>query len=143
MWKAALACAVALAITGPTGALAENPTIQANYRAQPSSGELESGIARFKAALRLTPDQEKHWPRVESALREVARNSDQAEGTEQRGMLRRIGSRATEMVLSAGAMKRLVNAAQPLMKTLDDEQKSTAMHIARSMGFARVAARFE
>lgn len=144
MWKAALAGAIALVITGSAGAFAETQTIQANYRVQPqASGELESGIARFKAALRLTPDQERHWPRVESALRDIARGSEQADGGEQRGMLRRIGSRATEMVLSAAAMKRLVSAAQPLMKTLDDEQKSKALQLARAMGFGSVAARFE
>lgn len=143
MWKAALAGAVALVIAGSTGAFAETPAIQANYRVpSPASGELESGIARFKSALRLTPDQEKHWPRVESALREIARNSDQSDN-DQRGMLRRIGSRATEMVLSAAAMKRLVSAAQPLMKTLDVEQKSKAIQLARAMGFGSVAARFE
>jgi zinc resistance-associated protein len=143
MWKAALAGAAALVITGSTGAFAEMPAAQANYRvASHTSGGLESGIARFKSALRLTPDQERHWPRVESALREIARNSDQSEN-EQRGMLRRIGSRATEMVLSAAAMKRLISAAQPLMKTLDDEQKSKALQLARAMGFGAVAARFE
>jgi hypothetical protein len=145
MWKAALTGVIALVISGSTGAFAQTPTVQASYRvaSQAPSGEMDSGIARFKAALRLTPDQEKHWPRVESALREIARNSDQAEGSEQRGMLRRIGSRATEMVLSAAAMKRLVSAAQPLMKTLDQEQKSKAMQLARAMGFGSVAARFE
>ena len=143
MWKAAFAGAVALVITASTGAFAETPAIQANYRvASQASGQLESGIARFKSALRLTPDQEKHWPRVESALRDIARNSDQSDN-DQRGMLRRIGSRATEMVLSAAAMKRLVSAAQPLMKTLDVEQKSKAMQLARAMGFGSVAARFE
>jgi hypothetical protein len=144
MWKAALTGVIALVISGSTGAFAQTPTIQASYRAQPAaSGELETGIARFKAALRLTPDQEKHWPRVETALRDIARKPDQAEGVEQRGMLRRIGSRATEMMLSASAVKRLVSAAQPLMKTLDQEQKSKAMQIARAMGFGSVAARFE
>lgn len=145
MWKAALTGVMVLAISGSTGAFAEIPAAQASYSvpARASSGELESGIARFKAALRLTPDQERHWPRVESALREIARNADQADGAEQRGMLRRIGSRATEMVLSAAAMKRLVSAAQPLMKTLDDEQKNKAIQIARAMGFGSVAARFQ
>jgi hypothetical protein len=145
MWKAALAGAVALAITGSTGAFAQAPAIQANYRvaSHGSSGELESGIARFKSALRLTPDQEKHWPRVEAALRSLVRASDQAEGAESRGMLRRIGSRATEMALSAASMKRLISAAQPLMQTLDGEQKSKAIQIARAMGFGGVAARFE
>lgn len=144
MWKAAFTGAVLLVITG-SGAFAQTPTLQASYQppSRVASGELETGIARFKSALRLTPDQEKHWPRVESALREIARNSDQAEGGEQRGMLRRIGSRATEMVLSAAAVKRLVSAAQPLMKTLDETQKSKAIQIARAMGFGSVAARFQ
>jgi zinc resistance-associated protein len=144
MWKAALTGVIALVISGSTGAFAQSPTVQASYRAQAhASGELESGLARFKAALRLTPEQEKHWPRVESALREVVRNTDGAGEGDQRGMLRRIGSRATEMVLSAAAMKRLISAAQPLMKTLDEDQKSKAIQLARAMGFGSVAARFE
>ena len=145
MWKAALASVVALAITGSTGAYAETPTIQANYRvaSQAPAGELETGIARFNSALRLTPDQEKHWPRVEAALRSLVRASDQSEGGEPRGMLRRIGSRATEMALSAASMKRLISAAQPLMQTLDQDQKSKAITLARAMGFGGVAARFE
>jgi hypothetical protein len=144
MWKAALTGVIALVISGSTGAFAQSPTVQASYRAQAqASGELESGLARFKAALRLTPEQEKHWPRVESALREVVRNTDGAGEADQRGMLRRIGSRATEMVLSAAAMKRLISAAQPLMKTLDEDQKSKAIQLARAMGFGSVAARFE
>jgi len=145
MWKAALTGAVALVTMGSTGALAETQTLQASYRAhsQASSGRLEYGIARFKAALRLTPDQERHWPRVESALRDIARNSDQTEDAERRGTLRQIGSRATEIVLSAAAMRRLVSAAQPLMRTLDDEQRSKALQLARAMGFGSVAARFQ
>lgn len=144
MWKAALTGVIALVISGSTGAFAQSPTVQASYRAQAhAAGEIESGLARFKAALRLTPEQEKHWPRVESALREIVRNSDGADEADQRGMLRRIGSRATEMVLSAVAMKRLISAAQPLMKTLDEEQKSKAIQLARAMGFGSVAARFE
>jgi hypothetical protein len=144
MWKAALTGVIALVISGSTGAFAQSPTVQASYRAQAqASGELESGLARFKAALRLTPEQEKHWPRVESALREVVRNTDGAGEGDQRGMLRRIGSRATEMALSAAAMKRLISAAQPLMKALDEDQKSKAIQLARAMGFGSVAARFE
>jgi hypothetical protein len=145
MWKAAFAGIFMLLIAGPTGAFAEAQTTPAAYRvaSQSSPGELDSGIARFKAALRLTPEQERHWPRVESALRDIARGADQNADGEPRGMLRRIGSRATEMVLSAAAVRRLVSAAQPLMKTLDDEQKGKALHLARAMGFGGVAAHFQ
>lgn len=145
MWKAAFAGIFVLLIAGPTGALAEAQTSPVAYRvaAQSPSGELESGIARFKAALRLTPEQERHWPRVESVLRDLARNAEQSADGEPRGMLRRIGSRATEMVLSAAAVRRLVSAAQPLMKTLDDQQKDKALQLARAMGFGGVAAHFQ
>jgi hypothetical protein len=145
MWKAAFAGIFMLLIAGPTGVFAEPQTTPAAYRvaSQALPGELDSGIARFKAALRLTPEQERHWPRVESALRGIARNADQNADGGTRGMLRRIGSRATEMVLSAAAIKRLVSAAQPLMKTLDDEQKGKALQLARAMGFGGVAAHFQ
>jgi hypothetical protein len=145
MWKAAFAGIFMLLIAGPTGVFAEPQTTPAAYHvaSQALPGELDSGIARFKAALRLTPEQERHWPRVESALRGIARNADQNADGGTRGMLRRIGSRATEMVLSAAAIKRLVSAAQPLMKTLDDEQKGKALQLARAMGFGGVAAHFQ
>ena len=32
------------------------------------SPQVEAGISRLKAALRLNPQQEKHWPRVAAAL---------------------------------------------------------------------------
>ena len=138
MRKAAIIAILALAVCGPTAAVAQTQ----GYRLQShGSGELESGLARFKAALRLTPDQERHWPRVEAALRSISRDRD-AE-TAEAGMFTRIGHRAADLALSAVAIKRLVSAAQPLMKTLDDEQKSKAMTLARSMGFGSVAARFE
>jgi LTXXQ motif family protein len=138
MRKAAIIAILALAIGGPTAAVAQT---QGHRLQSHGSGELESGLARFKAALRLTPEQERHWPRVEAALRSISRDRD-AEAAEA-GMFTRIGHRAADLALSAVAIKRLVSAAQPLMKTLDDEQKSKAMTLARAMGFGSVAARFE
>lgn len=141
MRKAVIVGILMLAMAGPT-AWAEGAA-GPGYRLQSHgfSGELESGIARFKSALRLTPEQERHWPRVEAALRAISRDRDAETG--ERGMLTRIGSRAADIALSAVAVKRLVSAAQPLMRTLDDEQKSKAMTLARAMGFGSVAARFE
>jgi hypothetical protein len=40
-------------------------------------------------------------------------------------------------------MRRLVTAAQPLVRTLDEDQKREALTLARSMGFGQLAARFE
>jgi DNA-binding IclR family transcriptional regulator len=59
------------------------------------------------------------------------------------GFFRRVGTRATEMAMSAASMRRLVSAAQPLVKSLDEDQKREAISLARAMGFGSLAARFE
>lgn len=136
MWKALLAGLFALALLGSVSGLA---------RAE-SSPRLEAGIARFKAALRLTPAQERHWPRVEAALRSIASEDDRqqvADASGRPGFFRRVGTRATEMALNAASMRKLVTAAQPLVKSLDEDQKREALTLARAMGFGSLAARLE
>lgn len=138
MWKASL---VGLFMLVSFGGISSS--IPAS--AEPSP-RLEAGIARFKAALRLTPAQERHWPRVEAALRSIASESDRqqvADASPQPGFFRRVGARATELAMNASAMRRLVSAAQPLVKSLDEGQKREALTLARSMGFGSLAARFE
>jgi len=140
MWKAFVAGLLVLAFSG---------LIATSGPAAADTGRLEAGIARFKAALRLKPAQERHWPRVEAALRAMASDGERqqvADGRQQvadasgnPGILRR----ATEMAMSANAMRRLVSAAQPLVKSLDEDQKREAITLARAMGFGSLAARFE
>ena len=143
MWKALLAGTFALAFAGSTNALAD--TVQSvSYQSQ-SGGQIEGGIARFKSALRLTPAQQKHWPRVEAALRALGRDSNRAEAAEdpaKPGFFRRVGSRAADLAMNTASMQRLVSAAQPLVRTLDDDQKREAMSLARAMGFGSLASRF-
>jgi zinc resistance-associated protein len=137
MWKAFVAGLFVLAFSG---------SIATSVPAAADSGRLEAGIARFKAALRLTPAQERHWPRVEAALRAMAQEGDRqqvADASGDAGFFRRVGARATEMAMSAASMRRLVSAAQPLVKSLDEDQKREALTLARSMGFGSLAARFE
>jgi hypothetical protein len=144
MLKSALAGAVALATIGCSFAHAndwqDDSAPKAHHASQ--SGAADSQIAQFKAALRLKPEQERHWPRVAAAIREfVSRQSggqDQASG----GMIQRISARAGSYVSSANAIRRLVAAATPLVRTLDQEQKQTAISLASSMGFGDVAAHF-
>ena len=137
MWKAIVAGLLVLAFSG---------SIATSVPAAADSGRLEAGIARFKASLRLTPAQERHWPRVEAALRAMAQEGDRqqaADASGEPGFFRRVGARATEMAMSAASMRRLVSAAQPLVKSLDEDQKREALTLARSMGFGSLAARFE
>jgi hypothetical protein len=103
MWKALLAGLFMLAFSGSI--------VTSVPASAESSPRLEAGIARFKSALRLTPAQERHWPRVEAALRSIATDGDRqqvADASGQTGFLRRVGTRATEMALNAASMRRLV-----------------------------------
>jgi zinc resistance-associated protein len=137
MWKAFVAGLFALAFSG---------SIATSVPAAADAGRLEAGIARFKAALRLTPAQEKHWPRVEAALRAMANDGDRqqvADASDHPGFFRRVGTRATEMAMSAASMRKLVSAAHPLVKSLDEDQKREALTLARAMGFGSLAARFQ
>ena len=133
MWKALVAGLLVLVLAG------------AEVRAE-ASPQLEAGIARFKAALRLKPDQQKHWPRVEAALRSLANDGDRETvqvADAQPGFIRRTVNRAGELAMNANSMRRLVSAAQPLVKSLDESQKREAISLARAMGFGQLAARFE
>jgi len=140
MWKAALAGAL-LATIGSSLATAENQ-FPAMSPVSVSNSVAESRIAQFKAALRLSAEQERHWPRVAAALRQIVQsyNSDESNSG---GLVQRIGTRASNVVLNANAIRLLVAAAQPLMKSLDPEQKQYALVLARNMGFGGAAAHFE
>lgn len=140
MWKAALAGAL-LATIGSSLAMAENQ-FPAVTQVSASNGVVESRIAHFKAALRLSAEQERHWPRVAAALRQIVQSyhSDESNSA---GLVQRIGTRASNVVLNANAIRLLVAAAQPLMKSLDQEQKQHALVLARNMGFGGAAAHFE
>lgn len=116
MFKAALASALVLATVGVGYASADtvNPR---DAGAVTNASLTDSHIAQARAALRLTPAQERHWPRVAAALRAFSR--EQA---------------------SAGSARRVMAAARPLFRTLDAGQRQTALGMVRSMGFGYLAA---
>jgi arginyl-tRNA synthetase len=149
MWKAALVGALALTATGSFVSAQDLASNGAGHRysLQSADGgataEVDAKIAQAKATLRLTAEQERHWPRVAVALREVAVRQNNVEEASAGGFVQRMKTRAGEFVLNASSIKRLVSAAQPLIKSLDEEQKQRALTMARSMGLASVAARFE
>jgi hypothetical protein len=145
MWKAALVGAIALTATGSFVSAQELASHSSQRYALQShgNGEVESKIAQAKASLRLTADQERHWPRVEIALRDVASRRNNIEEASAGGFVQKVKARAGEIVLNAASIKRLVSAAQPLIRSLDDEQKRRALTMARSMGLTSVAQHFE
>jgi hypothetical protein len=128
MRKAMLAGVMALAMMGSA------PVAQASDGSQ-GLVITEAQIVRFKALLKLTPAQERYWAPVEATLRDMARR--QAQRTSG-GFVQRLKA----VTLDAAGLRRLSSAALPLLQSLDEDQKQSAMRMARAMGFASVASSF-
>jgi hypothetical protein len=139
MKKFAIAGAAALAIAASTAVYAQHRWFhdhmgQSRMSPEDRAAMADAKIAAVHAGLKLTADQEKLWPPVESAVRELvklridranaraaaAANSDDAKPVDP---VTRLRDRAERMMASAAAMKKIADAADPLYKTLDDGQK--------------------
>ena len=137
MKKALCAGVCALAITGllPNFAAAA-ASERANFHSEQGVASIDVG--RIKSMLRLTAEQARFWPPVESALRDIARR--QSSQSEQAGFVRRISHRVVSLVLDSAAIQRLAVAARPLIRVLDDQQKQSALGMAHEMGLGPVLA---
>jgi len=154
MWKAVIAGTAALAIAGSSFVLAQQPPAEpaapgaaqqddSARRWRPSAEDLaalvDARVAALKAGLKLTADQERHWPAVETAIRDFtnerfARVQARRDAPRSSDPVERLRRRADEMGSTATALKRLADAADPLYKSLDDGQKRRFAMLARSMG---------
>src|SRR5258707_1930368 len=139
MKKVLLARAAALAIAGSTVAYAQQhrPWFHDHARLSPDdrAALTDARIAAVKAGLKLRPDQEKLWPPVEAAVRDLAKlridranarmnaERDSQDAQKPADPVARLRDRADTMAATAAAMKRIADAADPLYKTLDDGQK--------------------
>ena len=139
MKKVILAGVAALVIAGSTTVYAQyRPWIHDHVRFSPEdrAAFADARIAAVKAGLKLTPDQEKLWPPVESAVRDFAKlridranarinapRDDAQDAQKPDDPVARLRERADTMATTAAAMKRIADAADPLYKTLDDGQK--------------------
>lgn len=144
MWKGAVVGAIALTM-GMSFAAAETLGDQgAQYERGGASQDgpvvKEAHIARLRAALDLTPEQQKYWGPVESALRALARSQAREEASA--GLVQRMSDKATRMAGTAMHVKRLVSAARPLIRVLDENQKRSAVSFAQSAGFGHLASAF-
>ena len=90
----------------------------------------DARIAGLRAGLQLTPDQEKKWPAVEQAIRDMAKAGqehmaawrERAKG-EKEDAIARIRGRADAMTQRAAELRKLADAAEPLYQSLNDDQK--------------------
>jgi zinc resistance-associated protein len=132
MWKALIAGTTMLTIAGSTLASAQQPSPAVrSHRAQLTADDIaaftDARIAALKTALKLTPAQEKNWPAVEQALRDIskerlARRAARAAG-QPIDATERLRERADALTARAAALRRLADAEKPLYQSLDDAQK--------------------
>jgi LTXXQ motif family protein len=150
MNKTFLAGVAALVIAGSTAVYAQHrPWFHDHVRFSPEdrAAFADARIAAVKAGLELTPDQEKLWPPVETAVRDFAKlrieranarmnAPDAADAQKPIDPVTRLRIRADTMATTAAALKKIADAADPLYKTLDDGQKrrlAILTHMGRRM----------
>lgn len=155
MKKTIAAGSVALMLAGASFAFAQQAPREAREsremmrpNAEDISAFTDARIAGLKAGLKLNPEQEKHWPAVETAIRDLAkaradRSMAMADRMSERMSARRESRRnggnpsdrpapdainrlrqgADAMTARAAGLKKLADASEPLYNSLDDGQK--------------------
>ncbi len=89
---------------------------------------LDARIAALHAGLRLTPEQEKLWPAVETALRiaandAMARRQKFKDAPAPASLVDRLRRRGENAVARGQSLEAIADAAAPLYATLSDDQK--------------------
>ena len=143
--KIALA-ATAVLITLPLANAAETETTSTVGMRHPITGAdfnaTDARVGIIKAALQLTPDQEKYWPAVEEAIRARGKNQQARferlaalgdTGPMERNAVELMQRHADTLIQRGADLKKLAEAWEPLYKTLSPDQK-------KRMAFASYAA---
>jgi zinc resistance-associated protein len=133
MWKALVAGSTMLMVAGSTLAIAQqsSPAERShapNLTADDIAAFSDARIAALKGALKLTPAQEKSWPAVEHALRDmskerIAQREVRATVRQNTDATERLRGRADALANRAAALRRLADAEKPLYQSLDETQK--------------------
>lgn len=141
MLKYVLAGTTALAIAGASFAYAQQPAPGApgrgpQLKAEDIAALGDARIAALKAGLKLTPEQEKNWPPVEAAMRDLAKQRSErlaarASAQQPKDPIERLNLRAEAMQERGAALKKFADAAGPLYQSLDEGQKRRFVMLAR------------
>src|SRR6516164_5149394 len=135
MWKTILAGSTALAIDCAALAYAQQSPDEHDFtpRWRPSAEDItafgEARIAALHAGLKLTAEQEKNWPAVETAMRELMKQ--RSERLAARASADRPTDPVERLALRAAL---LTQRGTPLYKSLDDAQKHRFLMLARLEG---------
>jgi Spy/CpxP family protein refolding chaperone len=141
--KVAVAATALLLTASPLAYAAETSSTVGMQH--PSAADLNSltdmRVGIVKAALQLTPDQEKYWPAVEEAIRASSKNRQArlervAELRDRGGMeavernpVELMERRADALTQRAADLKKLAGAWEPLYKTLNQDQKKRMAYV--------------
>ena len=162
MMKKILAGTIALTLAGAGLALAQQgpQTPMRDARSARMSTEdlaafTDARVASLKAGLKLSAEQEKNWPAVEAAIRDLAkeradrmkertdrmtarrearRSGDNAARPAAPDAIGRLRQGADAMTARAAGLKKIADAAEPLYKSLDDGQKHRFAMLLRMSG---------
>ena len=118
-WKTLFAATIALALAGSGVAYAQKRPLPLEDRA----AVVDARIAAHKAALKLTPDQEKNWPTYEAALQTVKLRVERHQEQKPSNPVELLRQRAEDLSAASAALKQLADAEEPLLNSLDDTQK--------------------
>ena len=150
MFKAAVGL-TALLLTASPLAHAQTPTGQAleRFSAADLSALTDARITIIKSTLQLTPDQEKLWPAIETAIRGRAKDrqarvastertvgearQNPIEAIRDRNPVDFMNRRAETLAQRSADLKKLAEAWQPLYQTLTPEQKRRMGYLAMSV----------
>ena len=144
MLKLAGTGAVALFVTVSSIAYAQTPSARQERLERLTAADIgaltDARVNIVKAALQLTPDQEKFWPAIEDAMRVRSKDrqtriaNEEKEATElrersplevlrDRNPVEFMHRRADALSQRGADLKKLADAWQPLYQTLNPEQK--------------------
>jgi len=145
MWKTVLAGTTVLAIAGASFAYADRGPGRHDHAqhwrmsAADITAFADARIAALRAGLQLNADQEKNWPAMESAMRDLAKQRSERFEARKNAQapadpVERLSRRANAIEQRGAALKKLAAAAGPLYQSLDDAQKHRFTVLARLGG---------
>jgi len=133
MLKFVVCVLIALVVSGSPSAYAQTTEVQNRPTLSPTDLKAltDARVALVKAALQLTPEQEKYWPALEEAIRARSMGRQQRLGAllnrlnqqSDADLFEQLRKRADNMAQRGTELKKLVDAWQPLWQTLNPDQK--------------------
>jgi Spy/CpxP family protein refolding chaperone len=128
---AAAALGGSILALGAAAAPGDQPPPAAAAMGQAGGFMLDAHLAGMKAALKLTPDQEKNWAAFESAVRDAAQARREAfkamrqasSGDARPSPIERMTATADRLSKASTEIKAIAEAAKPLYESLDGGQQ--------------------